>query len=151
MASISVTTNLQQVNAVIADRLKKLSDPETILRPLCFDIIELMTKRIHVDGMAANGQQIGTYNNRYLKLRQTKYNRKADSKIIVSLTRQLENNWSVIATPKGFGVGFLNPFNFQKARWVEAQKGKEIFSLTAAERDYAIGFVNDKTAETLNG
>lgn len=149
--AISVNTNLKQVNDVIQERIKAIANPETVLRPLCFDLIDLMTKRIHIDGLAADGGAIGTYSKGYLRLRQTKYNRTAENKVIVSLTRQLENNWSVIATPKGYGIGFLNPFNYQKARWVEAQKKKEIFSLTTSERDYAIAFINEKTAETLNG
>lgn len=151
MAAINVKSNLSQVNDLIQQRVAKLANPETILRPLCFDLIDLMTKRIHVDGNASSGSPIGTYSSRYLKLRQNKFSRTADKKIIVSLTRQLENNWSVIATPKGYGIGFLNPFNLQKARWVEQQKGKEIFSLSATERDYSIEFINEKINETLNG
>lgn len=151
MASINVKSNLSQVNDLIQQRVAQLANPETILRPLCFDLIDLMTKRIHIDGNAASGSPIGQYNNRYLKLRQAKYNRNADKKIIVSLTRQLENNWSVIPTSRGYGIGFLNPFNLQKARWVEQQKGKEIFSLSAVERDYSIEFINEKVNETLNG
>lgn len=185
MASIKINTNIEQVNTLIQSRLKQLGNPETFLRPLCLDLIDLMTKRIHIDGIASDGGAIGTYSPAYMKVRtgnygnsgrvtrgankgnlknaglisrgdnkgkpRPQYNRSGDTKVIVSLTRQLENNWGVIATPKGFGIGFLNPFNYQKARWVEAQKKKEIFSLTPDERDYAIAFINDKTAETLNG
>lgn len=151
MASLNVNTNLEQVNALIKAKVQQLGNPETVLRPLCFDLIDLMTKRIHVDGVASNGSDIGSYSNPYLKLRQKKFQRSADKKVIVSLTRQLENNWSVIATPIGYGIGFLNPFNLQKARWVEATKGKTIFSLSDSETQYAIRFINEKTAETLNG
>lgn len=185
MASIKINTNIEQVNTLIQSRLKQLGNPETFLRPLCLDLIDLMTKRIHIDGIASDGAAIGTYSPAYMKVRtgnygnsaratrgankgtlknagvisrgpnkgqpRPRYNRSGDTKVIVSLTRQLESNWAVIATPKGFGIGFLNPFNFQKARWVEAQKKKEIFFLTPGERDYAIVFINDKTAETLNG
>lgn len=65
------------------------------------------------------------------------YNRTNDTKIIVSLTRQLENDWSVIATDNGYGVGFKNSFNLQKARWVEEGKSKQIFSLSPSEIAYA--------------
>lgn len=151
MAAINVKSNLSQVNDLIQQRVAQLANPETILRPLCFDLIDLMTKRIHVDGNGSDGSPIGQYSNKYLKLRQNKFQRSADKKVIVSLTRQLENNWSVIPTPKGYGIGFLNPFNLQKARWVEQQKRTEIFSLSANERDYAIEFINEKVNETLNG
>lgn len=180
MASISINTNIEQVNTLIQSRLKQLGNPETFLRPLCLDLIDLMTKRIHIDGIKANGSPIGTYSKGYLSTRQKKYNRSGDAKVIVSLTRKMETDWAVIPTQKGIGIGFINPFNFQKARWVEggaaphivkahtrnvggktvkvaahSNKGftgkGDIFSLTQAETEYAIAFINDKTAETLNG
>lgn len=131
-----IKSNIGEVTEEIREKLRLLADKENIPRVLAFDTIDLMTKRIHVDGVAADGGQIGTYSKGYLALRQRKHNRSADSKIIVSLTRQLENNWSVIATPRGSGVGFLNPFNLQKARWVEGVKDKVIFSLTKSEENF---------------
>lgn len=151
MAAINIKSNLTQVNDLIQQRVAKLANPETILRPLCFDLIDLMTKRIHIDGNASSGSPIGQYSTRYLKLRQKKYNRTADNKIVVSLTHQLEHNWTGIATPRGFGIGFLNPFNLQKARWVEQKKRTVIFSLSDTERTYSIDFINEKVNETLNG
>jgi hypothetical protein len=62
----------------------------------------------------------------------------------------LENNWSVIATDKGYGVGFLNPFNIQKARWVEENKGKKIFFLSESEQKYAIERINELVTDALN-
>lgn len=78
------------------------------------------------------------------------YNRDSDTKVIVSLTRQLENNWSVIATTNGYGIGFTNPFNLQKARWVEGIKDKIIFSLSKAEQQYAVERINELIADALN-
>jgi hypothetical protein len=108
-----------------------------------------MTKRIHIDGGASDGGQIGRYSKGYLALRERKYNRSKDSKVIVSLTRQLENNWSVIATDQGYGIGFLNPFNLQKARWVESSKGKKIFSLAPAEIKYVTETVQELVNDAL--
>lgn len=119
MAKISVNTNLAEVTGKIRDKLNKLKDKDYLLRPVCFDLIELMKLRIHESGQNAAGSAIGTYSNAYLKFRQAKHKRSGDSKVIISLTRQLENDWSVIATAKGYGIGFKNPFNLQKARWCE--------------------------------
>jgi len=66
-----------------------------------------------------------------------KYNRSGDTRVVVSLTRQLENDWSVIATPKGYGIGFLNSHNSDKAGWVEETYTKKIFALTEQEREQA--------------
>lgn len=78
-----------------------------------------------------------------------KYNRTNDTKIIVSLTRQLENDWAVIGTQKGYGIGFNNPFNAQKMKWVEERKDKKIAALTPGERAYAIEKVKKLANEKL--
>jgi hypothetical protein len=145
-----IKTNLSEVTGNIAKKLQVLKDKEYLLRPVVFGLIDKMTQRIHVDGKGADDAAIGNYNSNYLRARQRKpYNRTGDTKVIVSLTRQLENDWSVIATDKGYGIGFKNPFNLQKARWVEEGKGKEIFSLTSQEKEYAVDYLNELTREAL--
>lgn len=152
---IKVNTNIAEVSERLRAKLEKVKDKETLLRPLCFDLVEIMTKRIHKRGENASGTQIGTYSNPYLKYRERgdpKNNvapRGTDSKVIVSLTRELENDWSVIGTPKGYGIGFKNVFNLQKARWVEVMKGV-IFSMTSQENKYASDFINHHVSEALN-
>lgn len=151
MASIQIKTNLGEVIGDVSGRLAVLENPDYLLRPVCFDLIDLMTKRIHENGIASDGSPIGTYNNAYLKLREKKYSRTADKKVIVSLTRQLENDWSVIPTTNGYGIGFKNSLNFDKAGWVEEQKDKVIFSLSTAEEAYAFQRFTDLTAQALAG
>ena len=150
MASLKINTNIGQVNDRIINKLNKLKDKEYLLRPLCFDLLELMKKRIHEDGKNANGSSLGIYKGSYLKLRQKKYNRTADTKMIFSLTRQMENDWSVIATQAGYGIGFKNKFNWQKKEWLEEMKGK-VFSLTTEENKYASDFLNFMTNKALSG
>lgn len=149
MATISINTNIAEVNARIIAKLERLKDKELVTRPLCFDLLELMKKRIHEDGRNSSGTQTGVYSKGYLAERIKKYNRSSDPKVIVSLTRQLENDWSVIATSRGYGIGFKNKFNLQKARWVEGIKGV-IFSLTAEEDKYASDFIANQTHLALN-
>ena len=79
-----------------------------------------------------------------------KYNRSSDTKIIVSLTRQLENDWSVLETPNGYGIGFTNSFNADKLRWVEEMKEKNISDLSQKEIDYAFDRINELVADALN-
>lgn len=150
MASIKINTNITQVTADIRSRIDLLKNAEYLLRPVCFDLIDLMTKRIHIDGKAADDQPIGKYNPVYLKLRQKKYQRSSENKVIVSLTRQLENDWTVIATPNGYAIGFHNSFNLQKMRWVEAIKQKDIASLSPSETEYAVDLINELTNKALN-
>ncbi len=64
-----------------------------------------------------------------------RYNRTSDTKVILSLTRQMENDMTAIPTPTGYGIGYLNPFNAQKARWGESTYKKTIWDLTKEEED----------------
>jgi hypothetical protein len=146
---ISISTNINGVTTVLLRKLEVLRDPRPLLRVVAFDVVSMMTERIHDRGEAADGGKIGTYSNSYLALRQRKYKRKADKEVKVSLTRQLENNWSVISTTNGWGIGFTNGFNAQKMRWVEQQKGKKIAALTTSERDYAVAKIKSLIAEAL--
>jgi hypothetical protein len=144
MDALTIKTNLPEVTTKLQEVLAKLGNKEYLPRLLAFGVIDKVTNRIHIEGEASDGGQIGTYNSRYLKLREEKYNRKSDTKIIVSLTRQLENDWAVLATDKGYGIGFNNAFNKQKAKWVEERKDRTIFSLTTTEQEYI-----QKTAQEL--
>lgn len=145
-----IQTNIGQVSKAIAERLQLLRDPEYLLRPIAFGLIDKMTQRIHGEGKGSDGAEIGQYSNAYLKARQRKpYNRTGDTKIIVSLTRQLENDWSVIAVDKGYGIGFKNSFNLQKMRWVEDIKGKKIGDLTPDEEKYVVDYINELTADAI--
>jgi hypothetical protein len=147
---ITVKSNIKLVTGRIKQQLEQLKNKEYLLRPVAIEVIPLMTERIHQKGEASDDGQIGTYSNSYLRLRQKKYKRDASNKVIVSLTRQLENNWSVIATQNGYGIGFTNPFNLQKARWVEGAKGKTIFSLSKSEQSYAVERINELVADALH-
>jgi hypothetical protein len=145
-----IQTNIGQVTKALAEKLKVLRDPEYLLRPVAFGLIDKMTQRIHNEGRGSDGAEIGRYSNSYLRQRQRPpLNRTADAKIILSATRQLENDWSVIATPRGYGIGFKNPFNLQKLRWVEEGKGKKIGDLTQDEEKYVVDYLNELTADAL--
>jgi hypothetical protein len=145
----TITSNIGEVTGNIRAKLAKLTDKEYIPRLLSFDLIDLMTKRIHINGLASNESAIGSYNKQYLSLRRRKFSRSTDTKIIVSLTRQLENDWSVIATDQGYGIGFKNPFNFDKARWVESNKNVKIFNLSSTELKYVTDTVQKLTTDAL--
>lgn len=147
---ITVKSNIKLVTGKIQKQIEQLKNKEYLLRPVAIEVIPLMTERIHQKGEASDGGQIGTYNSGYLRIRQSKYKRDASSKVIVSLTRKLEQDWAVIATSNGYGIGFLNPFSLQKARWVEEIKDKTIFNLTKSEQQYAVDRINELVSDALN-
>lgn len=150
MASLTIKTNLNQVLSNLGQSFASIMDKNYLLRPVAIEVLPMMTERIHQEGKASDGGQIGTYSNNYLKYARAKAGRGTDTKIIVSLTRQLENNWSVLETQKGYGIGFTNPFNADKLRWVEEVKDKVISNLTTEEIDYAFERINELVAEALN-
>lgn len=123
-----------------------MRDKEYLLRPLAVEIIPMMKERIHADGKASDGSQIGEYANSYMRRRQDA-GRGQSRKIIVALTSQLEQDWAVLATNTGYGVGFNNPFNAEKLRWVEEQKSKIISNLSAEEKQY----ITERVQELVNG
>lgn len=146
MAAISIKLDFSKFTQDLEQRVAKLSDRDYLIRPVAVELIPLMTRRIHQRGEASDGSQIGTYSSGYLKLRESKYNRSSDRKVIVALTSQLENDWSVIATERGYGIGFNNPYNLQKLRWVEEVKGKIVGQLTKDEEN----FVQERFQELIN-
>lgn len=150
MASLTIKTNLDQVLSNLGQSLKTIMDPNYLLRPVAIEVLPMMTERIHKEGKASDGGQIGSYSNAYLKYARKKAGRGQDPKVIVSLTRQLENNWSVLETTNGYGIGFTNPFNADKLRWVEEIKDRVISNLTTIEIDYAFDRINELVANALD-
>lgn len=64
------------------------------------------------------------------------YNRGTDPKVVLSLTRYMENDLSVIPLSSGgYGVGYKNPLNLEKAKWAEATYDKRIWALTSEEEN----------------
>lgn len=191
---ISVRTNTSAIIGKLTAKVNKIKDADQLLRALATNARAAMKHRIHVEGLAADGNQIGTYSDGYMKVRtgdfqnaeiftkgkkqgkrknsgvftdsvirldkntgvfsgeekvgkpRPNYNRTSDTKVVASLTRQLENDFVVIATTKGYAVGFNNPANSTKAGYVEATYKKKIWKLTAAERQ----LMRDTVKEELN-
>ena len=127
----------------IEPKFKKIRDPEYLLRPVAIELIPLMTRRIHINGKAADGSSIGTYSDSYMRERARHKRTEPQNKVVVALTSKLENDWTVVPTEKGYGIGFLTDLSAKKARWVEGNFGKDIFSLSAAEEKFAFKRLNE--------
>lgn len=142
----TVTTNISAVLSKVVSNFELLQDKEYLLRPLAIETIPLIKERIHEQGQASDGSQIGSYANSYMR-RRIEAGRGESRKIIVALTSQLEQDWSVQPTPNGYGIGFNNILNAQKLRWVEEQKSKIIGNLSADEKQY----ITERLQELVNG
>jgi len=79
-----------------------------------------------------------------------RYNRTSDTKVILSLTRQMENDLSVVPSGNGYGIGYLNADNFKKAGYCETTYGKKILTkLTTEEKELAIRTAQEFAPEYL--
>lgn len=78
-----------------------------------------------------------------------KYNRTSDTKVILSLTRQMENDLSVLPSGTGYGIGYNNPDNFKKSQYNETTYQKKIWSLTEEEKALAVQTAENYVTENL--
>lgn len=125
-----------EVNIPLTGRLSKMvsqQSMDTLVRTVAQTMLGATRERIHEDGLNSRNSPIGTYSPEYIKVRARKYNRGTSSKVILSLTGAMENDWSVIPTGNlSYGLGFKNSFNADKAGWMEDEYGK-IYALTPDE------------------
>lgn len=143
-----IAVNINMENFTLNDRMAAFISPEgqgDMLRAVSLSMLPVVHDRIHVEGKAADGSGIGSYSKSYLKYTRPKFNRSNDPKVILSLSRQMENDFSVVATSSKYGLGFKNDLNFDKATWLEGTYKKKIYALTSAERDLAINAAQEYT------
>lgn len=79
------------------------------------------------------------------------YNRTSDRKVVISLTRQMENDFSVIATDKGYGLGYKNIENAKKVGYVETTYNKKIFGLTSSEKEKVKSIAREFVKQRISG
>lgn len=136
---------MKEVTTRLVKKLSSLSEGgvnlDKMIREVTFTNAALMRERIHEKGQDSTGGQIGTYSPAYLKTRVRKHSRTADPRVILSLTRQMENDFTSgpqnpdpTKTNKGYGIGFKNSENFKKSQWCEENYGKPIYKFTASEK-----------------
>lgn len=164
---ISISSNISQVITTVSEKLKNV-DVKAMTTEQASTLMAAMRTRIHRDGKASDGSQIGTYSKGYLTTRSghfknsgkvskgrnkgkvkdagthTKgskkdakritYNRGSDSKVILSLTRQMESDMILIPIENGTAIGYSNESNFLKSQWAEKTYKKKIFNATTEER-----------------
>jgi|SRR6476646_2900262 len=70
------------------------------------------------------------------------YNRGTDPKVILSLTRQMEQDFVAIAENNEYGLGFNNKDNFDKATWNE-ERYKGVYNLSQQEIELAETTITD--------
>jgi hypothetical protein len=146
---MTITDNIPFVIGNILAKFRELDNPETVSRAAAIALLPELRHRIHVEGKKTDGSAIGTYSNSYLKIRQSQYNRTADSTVIASLTRQLENGYILKATEKAYTIGNASPYNDEKIQHLEEKYGA-IWQLTEKERELTQIVANETTLVIMN-
>lgn len=146
MIEITLNTNFPQVitemRQTVVDKI--LTNNHPILITAASGVLALVAYRIHSEGLRANGSAIGRYDPGYLKVRQKKkYNRTSDPTMVFSLTRQMENDFTVIAEEGVVGLGFKNSYNFKtKAVNLEASH-PGTYALSDSEEQVVVDIINE--------
>lgn len=135
---LKVQSNIGEVFGGYVSKLESINKPQgeyrdKFMRAISLGALAELRVRVHKDGLNTNLAPIGTYSNKYLKVRQSKFNRTSDRKVIFSLTRNMENDLTVIADGDNYAIGFNNPDNFNKAQWL--QDGTTATSVKAHTRN----------------
>lgn len=149
---MTYSSNLPTVLNTVNLKLTALQGDE-MTRLQAFSLTAVMKDRIFVQGKDSNGTQIGTYTPAYIKYARKKAGRGTDNKVIISLTRQLENGMAPKALETGevgYGIFLRTDEDMQKAHWCEETYKKPIFAPTAEERAMVIQIANDYIAKHLH-
>jgi len=131
-----------------------LSDKESLLRPVCVELSGIMNNRIHDEGRATDGGEIGQYSVPYLRMRQA-FNHTRDRKVILVLSRKLSNSWGAFSTERGYAVGFTDSAategvtGLKKIQYAEEHFGKKIGDMTKEEETYAFERLNELSTEII--
>lgn len=133
----------------LKDKMLSLEQADTLLKLIADQTRNSTFKRIHENGKNANGDDIGTYSNSYLKWRMNNGYGSTGSNVLLFLTGQMQRDWKVIAiSDREYGVGYDNPDNADKADWAEERFG-EIFKLTDSEYEEVKNIINEYIKTTF--
>lgn len=105
-------------------------------------LLATLRVRIHKDGIASDGSQIGQYSPKYMRKRY-EHGRNEGRKVVLSLTRAMENSEELYPLENGTGIGFSTDENWQKAVWCEGTYGKKIFAPTQEETAMVVEICDD--------
>ena len=135
------------------DVLMSTIDIDRMTRLQATSLLAKMRRRIHVEGRASDGSPIGSYSKAYMKYVRPKYGRKEGSKVVLSLTRSMENGMILFPIENGTAIGSATQELLQRAKWQEkrpAYGSRAIFSPTAEETNMVEEIGNNYILEHFN-
>ncbi len=157
MVTVKVT-GLQEAISKLRSKLLSIAEQDSVTRIVASSMAGKVRKRIHVDGENGEGGDIGEYADSYMMIRK-KNNRGASKKVILSLTRELENDFGLsmvnpIKTSGGWGIGFVRNTDrggvthAEISEFLEKKYGN-VWVLTKEERQDVINIAQGETDKIL--
>lgn len=131
------------LGAVVNRLTAGLSSPQLVdgvLRSTALAMNGIVHKRVHMEGVGANGQNFGVYSANYMRTRRlTGRTYPTDPVITLQFTGQMERDFTVGPTTNGWALGFNNPEMYRRMRSLVTGVGMRragfgpIYELTDAE------------------
>jgi hypothetical protein len=97
-----------------AEQLESVKDTEQIAAEAALSLLAQIKRRIFQEGLNSANQPIGTYSDSYIEFRMDQYNWGPSDDVILELTGQMREDFTVGNSTEGYGLGFQNPFNAEK-------------------------------------
>jgi hypothetical protein len=163
MIEVGLTSVCSDIAEELRNLSEEVQDK--IVRDAAINVMAEIKVRVHQQGKASDESQIGVYSDSYLKYRsgtysdsktnkkgavtsagryskganigkkRRKFNRGTDSRVILSLTRQMESDMQVQKIEGGYAIGYSNRKNLDKALWNQIRYKKAIWALSIKEKE----------------
>ena len=147
---ITMDSNGEVIMKTVEAKLTSI-DIDRMTRLQATSLMAAMRRRIHVEGLDSESKPIGIYSPGYLKYTRPKHGRREGAKVVLSLTRSMENAMVLYPIEGGTGIGYTTAEQLQKSRWNEQTYKKRIFAPTEGEKNLVIEIAQGYIAEHFNG
>lgn len=137
---LRIESNMDVVVSKVTAAMSEI-DIDKMTRLQASSLLAMIRKRVHVDGNASDGSPIGNYTKSYKERIRPKHGRKEGYKVVLSLTRAMENGMVLYPIPNGTGIGYLTKELLQKAKWQEKRACygfRPIWTPTKEEREMVL-------------
>lgn len=143
-------SNAQKVLGVVINQLKGIEEHviEKASREIAADLVASNIGRIHNDGKAVDGSDIGEYKEGPYKEKRSEKGRRVD-KADLSFTGKLSKEFSFDANGDIVGVGFLTDYGANISEYMEEHFGKTIWGVTQEDERVAGEVAKNRLNEWL--
>lgn len=137
---IKQNSNINEVIGRIISKVTSLEkggqSNDSMLREIATTMRGEMSRRIHSEGRKSDGSDIGQYSKAYGE-RKTRLGKNQLGKVNLSFTGQMSNQFQVIATTEGYGIGWSDEEKIRRAGYLEERYGK-VWGLSEEEKTLSV-------------